>query len=65
MGRLNVIGCLFRRVHLLALQLCPPQELVWLLRAHNLISQDGEKEGFWEEALLDMFTSALTGNGNA
>lgn len=65
MGKVNVIRCLFRQVHLLALQLCPPQELVWLPRAHSLICQNGKKEGFWDEALLDMFTLASTGNEDA
>ena len=61
-GRVNIIGCLFHRVLLLALPLCPTQELVQRTRTQILICQNGREEGCLEEALLGMFTLDLTGN---
>lgn len=62
---MRVIDCPFHLVLLLALLHYQPRgvRLVYL-KVQVVYLRNGGKEGFWDEALLVMFTSDLTGNGN-
>lgn len=61
---MSVIDCPFHLVLQLALLHYQLQEVLVQMKPQVVILQNGEKESFLEEALLVMFTSALTGNGD-